>query len=99
MMGGKMVIEKWRFSNSFKEGEVQTKPDEVAVTTVSLEQVQENQSSETPEMKKKKKLYSVRQATCSLSQICKEVQKSYYGKGSGWLSFLGSMPKIFFSAT
>ena len=53
MMGGKMVIEKWRFSNSFKEGEVQTKPDEVAVTTVSLEQVQENQSSETPEMKKK----------------------------------------------
>ena len=43
----------------------------------------------------KKNLYLVRQATFSSSQICKEVQKPYSGKGPGWLSFFGSMPKIF----
>ena len=73
MLGGKIVIEKWRFYrqetrgktespewnrwNSFKEGHVQNrKPNEVALTTVSklsLEQVHEKQSLETPEMVKK----------------------------------------------
>ena len=47
------------------------------------------------EGRKKKIIYSVRQATFSSSQICKEVQKPYGGKGPGWLSFFGSMPKIF----
>ena len=45
--------------------------------------------------RKKKNLYSVRQPTFSSSQICKEVQKPYGGKGPGWLSFFESMPKIF----
>ena len=73
MLGGKMVIEKWRFyrqergvrpkdlnktaKNSFKEGHEQNrKPTEIALTTVSklsLEQVHEKQSLETPEMAKK----------------------------------------------
>ena len=79
MLGGKIVIEKWRFyrqetrvrpkvlnktakivlKNS--EGHVQNRTlNEVALTTVSklsLEQVHENQTLETPEMANKK-LYS-----------------------------------------
>ena len=49
---------------------------------LSLEQVHEKQHLETPE-RAIKYLYSVRQAAFSLSQICKEVQKPYYGKGPG----------------
>ena len=51
------------------------KPDEAAVTRDSklrLEQVHEKQRLETPE-RTIKYLYSVRQATFSSSQICKEV--------------------------
>ena len=61
MLGGKMVIEKWRFyrqeTRGKTEGHVQNrKPNEVALTTVnklSPEQVHEKQSLETPEMAKK----------------------------------------------
>ena len=117
MLGGKIVIEKWRFYrqetrgktkspewnrwNSFKKGKVQNrKLNEVALTTVSklsLEQVHEKQSLETPEVAKKTLLpaRAVRQATFSSSQICKEEQKPYCGKGTEWSSFLGSMPKIY----
>ena len=40
-----------------------------------------------------KKPGAVRQATFSSSQICKEEQKPYCGKGTELSSFLGSMPK------
>ena len=66
------------------EGHVQNrKSSEVDLTTVSklsLKQVHEKQSLETPQMAKKPG--AVRQATFSSSQICKEEQKPYCGKGT-----------------
>ena len=74
------------------------KPEGVALPTVSkvsLDKVHEKQSLETPEMAKKS-LYSVRQATFSAPQICKEVQKPYKGKSRDDYLFFDQCPKYIF---
>ena len=60
---------------------------------LSLEQVHEKQSLETPEIAV---FYSVHQAKFSLSQIWKEVQKLYSGEGPEWLFFFLDQCNNFF---
>ena len=61
--------------------------DEVVktVSKLSLEQVHEKRRLEAPEIANKTSSL-VHQATISSSQICKEVQKPYCGRGPGCLS-------------
>ena len=110
MLGGKIVVEKWRFYrqetrgktespewngwNSFKEGHVQNRtPNEVALTTVSklsLEQVHEKQSLETPEMAKKKKFTPGQGSPPSNVQLVSNLYrrtKALRWKGDGMIIF------------
>ena len=96
---------EWNRWNSFKEGHVQNrKPNEVALTTVSklsLEQVHEKQSLETPEMAKKK-LYSrpgpyAKQRSACLKFV-KKNKNLTVEKGWNDHLFLDQCPKYIVSA-